>query len=254
MTQSPTSLRKVGETLESGRVIKDIIGQDERIGVFITTENKLTYELYVDNLPAHIQSSIAKTGALWYALRTSVPDKKSEYYRLQLAHAFSTALNLPEGADPLPAFSEVEKVILDVGKTFAAFRYLLGSIIAGVVLIIFALIIRRLITSNVDLIAYGAIGGTVGAMLSVLLRVRDLSVTKITQLGLAPIEGGSRTLLGFLFGIVLIITINSYACVLMAIIAGFSERFAPELLKSIEDHHSANINSSNTQKDQSSLK
>jgi hypothetical protein len=239
---------KVGDQLMGSHlVVETVVGQSDRAGVFLTNRDSIAYEWYEEEgMPEKCHAALARCGTLSYLLNSSVPQKKRYESRKHLANALRFAFHCGENDDPLAAFNEVQQTIIDIGKVYASYRYLVGSVIAAAILIGGSIVIRRMSGAEIELIVYGAAGGTIGALLSVLLRIRDLALTNLAPLWFAAIQGGSKIVMGFLFGAVLIITIkanivlgvvqgNPYATVALAIVAGFSERFAPELLKSIED-------------------
>lgn len=239
--------REPGDKLPGGKTIKILIRETDKVGVYITTDNLIGYQWFANQgIPDYLQPAFGKTASLSYTISNYLPKKKREGSCFRLAHALCSALHGSEGSDLSIHFSDVEKAILKMAEVCACFRYLVGSTIASVLLVAAMYLIHRLDYANIDTLLYGALGGTVGATISVLLRVRDLSIENIAPLWFAIIQGCSRTILGALFGIVLIVTIkaqmifafaqnNLYAITLLATVAGFSERFAPELLKSIED-------------------
>jgi hypothetical protein len=87
--------------------------------------------------------------------------------------------------------------------------------------------------------------GTVGAMISVLLRSRQIEVDPYASLAYTALQAIARVLLGFIFGAVAVIAVkanailgfaesNTYLLLAFSLAAGFSERLIPEILTSLE--------------------
>lgn len=95
-----------------------------------------------------------------------------------------------------------------------------------------------------DPFAFGCMAGGFGALLSVLHRLRTLEFSEFAPLSYTLLEGGVRTALGTSFGFLFVIINqadlvlsslkgNAYAVVAFAVVAGFNERFMPEIIESI---------------------
>ena len=208
-------------------------------GVFITQEGNIRWEYYAaDDMPPRLRLAIQKFEAVAFVVARTFPENRHTDARRQLANCLRAALEAPSEANPVDAFRPVEDSLSAQYAGKAALRYAAGSALSALVLSAIASLVYRFGFAEGSVVAIGAMTGVFGALASVLLRVKNVGGTTAAPLWAWTVEGLARTLLGALFGGVIVVLIkanivigiaalNPYALYTMSLVGGFSERLCP---------------------------
>jgi hypothetical protein len=242
----PTKAYKLGDALQTtGQKIAEIIGQTDSSGVYITVEGHIKWEYYANRIvPDRLKLAIRKFEGLTLIVRRTYRQGNRDNARRELANALRAALETPESDDPLEAFAEVESSLCGQYARKAATWHVAGAVISTLGLAGIGYLVYCFCQDEATLVAQGAIAGAVGALISVLLRIKSLEIS-VSQLWYWGIEGFMRTFFGAICGGFVVVLIkanifmglagqNVYACYTISIVAGFSERLVPNILASIE--------------------
>ncbi|PYS29310.1 MAG: hypothetical protein DMF75_17500 [Acidobacteria bacterium] len=241
---------KIGDPLvTTGQKIAEVIGQTNSSGVYITEEGQIRWEYYANNrvVPDLLRPAIKKYEDIAQIARRTFRQGRRQDARRELANALRAALETPTGTDPLDALEDVKANFNGQYASKAATRYVCGSLVSALVLFGLSYLARSFGSEESKLVATGAIAGVAGSLISVLLRIRSIEASA-SPLWYWSIEGSLRTLLGSLFGGFTVILIkaniilglasqNSFASFTISIVAGFSERLVPNILKNLEEKH-----------------
>lgn len=236
----------VGDEAEGGSVIGVIIGSAPNFIVFMTEDEGLRWELDDDNRPDHFADCVARFDKLQSMVINSVPRRKRQKsLKESLGRALfvSVTSRSPEAEVKFDAIgSRVENEI----RLQARLHYVVASLVLASFVGCAVYGLKHFEIMG-DLFSYGlgASAGAVGAALSVLLRSGSINVPPFSTPFEHSFQGLSRVLLGTLSGLVLSVLINAEivlgllkgnldALSVFCIIAGFSERYLPDILYSIE--------------------
>ncbi len=237
---------EVGDCLvTTGQKIGEIVGQSNSSGVYITEDGHIRWEYYADErVPDRLQTAIRKFESLALAARRSFPTGKREDVRRELACALRSALEMPEGVDPLKAFEDFEAGLNSQYTTKAATQYAAGCASSALILWTMGIFVYQFTPVEGKAVVVGAIAGTAGALVSVLLKIKTLK-PGVSPLWFWCVEGFLRTLLGLFSGALLVILAkanivvgfaaqNAHELIILSVAAGFSERLVPNILTKIE--------------------
>ena len=234
---------KVGGTLrDSGAVVATIIGQSARNGVFITEAGGVAWEWYAGDLPDSLRPAVGAFQSLYDAVRTSIPPKGRTEALGTLAMALYAALNSSD--EPSEVFGPAKRLIEDKAWAHFALRYFAGAFVTAILVIATLSLAASFTSAAIDEFVLAGIAGIVGALLSVLWRIRKLTPFAPVPLWYSAVQGGTRILLGGLLGAVTLLAIHAdllagaaaestHASLLLSLAGGFSEQFVPELLEKV---------------------
>lgn len=234
----------VGETTPTGATVKEILITSDKCFLFIDEVGELGCE-FEETTCVDGDFSIREAMDLYVQMKSSgVPLTKA----IQLvAAALSHALEDRRESDKRDFFVDPRELLITARLEHFQATYLLTSFVTLTVLLLAALLPTLLgATKANDIVRAGAFGAS-GALLSVLLRFRQIVVSKYSSKKYVVIEGIVRVVLGMAFGILflmlqrggLLMTVassNDYATSCLAVVAGFSERLVPSLIEGIEGH------------------
>ena len=237
---------KSGDLLiTTGEPIEHIIGQTENAGVFLVKAGRLRWEYYAASVPPPVvMYARNRFESLYFLVLNSITSKQRDTLKHELAGALFAGLHCAERGDVDVCFVNIGEHILFKARANQATRYLLGASAATVIVALLCGVSLLMASDGHDPFALGCMAGGFGAVLSVLHRLRSLEFSKFAPLSYALLEGGVRATLGVSFGLLFVIinqadlvlsTLkgNVYAVVTFAVIAGFNERFMPEIIESI---------------------
>lgn len=146
------------------------------------------------------------------------------------------------------ALSEAEAFFDRASKTQGQFHYLAGMVLGAVAAAVLAVLVDKFVSrSGVGELLVTSIAGAVGAIVSVMTRIHQGNLRISLQQGLVTlwIVGGVRPVLGAIFGAVAGLAILSgllplslptdpdkglYFMIVLGFVAGFSERFARDVI------------------------
>ena len=126
----------------------------------------------------------------------------------------------------------------------AVYGLLTGLVILGALAVGYG----RLDAAGIDALpslVVGVIGGAVGAMASIVLRSSTLNLAPYAHWQLEAIQGAVLIILGAVFGFILVAAVRGeivlsfldgkpYGLLVFSILAGFSEKYVPEILAGME--------------------
>ena len=248
----PWLLYAVGDKTPEGYTIQEVLSSDLRAFIFFDAKDGLQFmcdqDLCMESnaTGSEAMSLVGQIHALHSSTRTRRQAKRL------IAHAMARAFAQRTPNDTRDFFSEARAFILTRRTESTQLTYLAASTSITAVIFLVSTLTGELATINSDLSYWAAATfGVIGAFLSVLLRFRELPITSYSSRLYALYGGFIRMILGGGFGAVLLLLLkagllltiaakNPAATALCSILAGFSERFVPDLLVAIEkDVHGA---------------
>lgn len=244
---------KIGDKCKTGQEIDCILGQNETFVVFTTKDNHLRWEHTDKNegIPNEHLGAILQFNNLMAGIAASVPKLYRHVAYTQLGKSLFSALNCPDTINPLTCFTNVENYIKAKAEERARLFYVLASMAALLLLALVFLLTYSYIKAaspDIALIELGGLCGAIGAIISVLQRNSTLEVNPFNGVGYLAFQGIARIILGVIFGCFFVIASKAnfilgifnddpFPLFTLSVVAGFSERFVPELLGRFEAVH-----------------
>ncbi|HEY0429005.1 MAG TPA: hypothetical protein VGC76_14585 [Pyrinomonadaceae bacterium] len=238
----------------SGKLdVQDIaitLGKSPTAIVYTTKDNQLRWRYFGNkgNLPNRLINAVSEFDTIMTKIGVSVPKsyKKEAYY--QLGKSLFAALNCPGTTKHVSYFRDVKLFVAAKSKERGRFVYVaasMASILILALLISFSYFETNNIHADAALIELGGLFGAIGACISVLQRNNSLKIDPFVGIGYISFQGIARIFLGFIFGCIFVIASKAnfilgvvgntvYPLFILSIVAGFSERFIPELLSRFE--------------------
>lgn len=171
----------------------------------------------------------------------SLNEKQREKANRLIANDIPKFFENPTPKSFLSSKSFVDQATIDNAKINYIQMSLLFSVIFSVGLLSFYYFYSGT-SLNLKDIALGSFAGVVGALVSILQRSNSLKPEPFSSVGLFAFEGVTRSILGVIFGALVVIATkanialglagdSTFAIFILAFMAGINERFVPDLLE-----------------------
>lgn len=242
---------KLGDTCKTGQKISNVLGQSSIACVYTTEDNHLRWEYFNNggDFPQNLMPSVAHFDALMASIKNFVPEEQRKPTYHQLGKALFAVLS--SGPEMITAFADVERFIESKAGQRARLVYVLAC--AATAAVALAVSVSSLIWVehlHMRLAMLGVLGGSIGGLISVLQRSGTVSIDACGSSHYLVVQGAVRSALGALFGVFLafaskgnvvlgVLSEQKVALFVFTIVAGFSERLVPELLRRLESEGSA---------------
>ncbi len=242
---------KKGDTCKSGQIIDIILGDSDIASVFTTDDNHLRWEYYANNkvVPDWLRPSIIEFDVLMSQIKLTIKDKaKTEtYYRL--GKALYASLMTQTESNLKDYFKSIRDYIKSKANEKARISYVFSGIVSFIIIAIVGYYVYTWLQksdSPFSILVYGAVYGTFGSLLSVIIRNDSLNVDPYSSKKYICFQAIFRLITGMLAGFLLGIAIkaeialsaykeNLYLIAFASIAAGFTERFIPEFISKTEE-------------------
>ncbi len=236
---------KIGDRTRAGTTIAFIFGVTEELIVYRDTDQKVQWETS-DLTPTatQIHHIFARLHA---CMKSSVPKARRDEFRDQLAQALFLALTEGHPDQAIEHFTDVEQALTQAALYRARLCYGVSGTVTFIVLA-GATAATAYLTNQVlaRTFALSALSGISGAWASVLHRSSSLALGPFDPTGQHIFQGSTRIGLGILFGLFTAVASkanlllgfafeNLWVMLVLTFLAGFSERFVPEMIKAFED-------------------
>ncbi|MDQ1233333.1 hypothetical protein QE450_000831 [Paenibacillus sp. SORGH_AS306] len=234
---------------------KDFVRKKINLGtVFVSSSSNITIYMernkelrwYYEGLPEYMVISFSEFRRLHSLSNSLLNGVNRELINRNLAVAMTNSNILQDPDRSSAQFSEIENSIKERATARVKFNILLLISTLGLVIIFlcFYFYFSYVIPEIISNLIIGAAGGTLGSVISVIQRNDKITVDFLLSPLAIGTESISRLLLGIIFGIILVLLIQSElitlfsiknisALCVLSIIAGFSERFVPDFLDKI---------------------
>lgn len=251
-TDNPSKCKifAIGETTSTGAIVKDIVATSDKCFIYLDQEDRLGCE-FAEATCIDGDQSIREAMVLYAQIKSAQFPKLLRDQAIKLICAsLSQAFEDRRPNDNRDFFADPREFITTARLEQFQAAYLIAAILTALVAIIASLLPSLLGASAMDEVLNASIFGAVGALLSVLLRFKQIIVARYASRRALIVEGSVRVLLGSAFGVLflmlqkggLLMTIaatNTYATACLATVAGFSERLIPSLMQTLEGGISA---------------
>lgn len=227
--------KAIDEFIDEVGPIRHVFGANDAWVVFIDKDGELVCEY------PEVTDQSAPLLTEFYRLRqlgqSSLLPSETKALCHILGTELSIALQRTSAIEPADAFSASRDYIQLRNESRMRARYVSASVGAAVAAGVAAWLLVR---SDLGLLL-GCAGGIIGAAISVLQRSADLEIRRFLPAGQVVLQGTVRVTLGILFALLIVaaaranLALGSFAATENALfiagaIAGFSERFVPDLL------------------------
>ena len=232
--------------------IKEWIADNKSYEIYI--DQKDTIQFYYPNLPTHLNEARAKFIILNSLLNSSIPEFRKRAASIMLASALAIALEKENNSDPELIFKDIERFIASHISADLKIRLFFANLWTAIscLLIVF---LFDLFTNHRNIIfCLSLASGGLGAIVSSIQRNNNTTIDPYGSVISLYAESLSRLVIGIVFGLFIIFAAKSeivlapfkdnfYAIVCFAFIAGFSERFVPDLISKISKETEEKSNS-----------
>lgn len=234
---------QVGEELiTTGDKIAQIVGQTQSCGVFITENKQIRWEWYSDD-PIPVQA-VATFERLALTVANTLKEGRRDNYRVDIATSLRAALCADSEDAQKHAFDQVRSRIIGLREKMCKVRFM----VSGISVLVLELLILAFLTSFSDnaLMPFlnCALWGTIGAAMSGITKVKNLTVEFDAPIWFSTIEGVIRVIFGAMCGVAAYLLVksnlafgtfaeNMYAVYLIALASGFVERLVPDVLATV---------------------
>lgn len=227
-----------------------IVGTNKDYTVYIDYDKQV--KLRVRNVQLYNSDVVDE----FYKLRAwgavAVQSSRTKFLNLKLATCLTIGLRSRlkgDNVDPSVIFNPVSVYIEKTANSIAAYYLILFVTLASLGVMLGSGIIYKLfstpVTPNLNIFLIGLFGGVCGALISVLQRAQQLQISLYEHNGTIVLQGIVRVGLGCAFGVISLIACKSglllnlmsesnSRLLILAIIAGFSERLVPDFIEKNE--------------------
>lgn len=226
--------------IEEHSPVRRVFIRNDDCTVYVDRSNILTFDY--PNLPAQLAPAVVEFRRLSQISTASLNEVDRQTAEGLLGTQLAVAFQTQSG--DVTAFAAARDFIQKRLEAATRVDYVLASAVAAILLSIIAGIAYGGFAVAASFpkagsLFLGALGGIVGAFISVLQRSASLEVQQFVPRKQVMIQAVVRLGLGSLFGVLLIcaafagvvtVASTSFALFLIAVVAGFSERLMPDLL------------------------
>lgn len=244
----------VGGRSDAGDIVVEILQRSDKYFIFLNQEGSLQWE-FEGALCAEPDDSSAQAFQLVSQVSMSgIPGKRRRRVLTHIADALANALASRRVGDTRDFF-ENARALVDITRVEVLHLTYLISAFASLI-VISALLYTVSALASSDLardFLMSSLLASVGAFVSVLLRFRAIQVETYTSQFYTLLGGTTRIVAGALFGAIflllhraeLLLTVlkTPVSVAAASVLAGFSERFVPELLAAFESRLTASPSS-----------
>lgn len=240
---------EVGSTTSSGQIVSEVLGESRVVAVYQTEDGHLRWSYFGNDeiVPDEKKPLLATFDGLMQTIKTYLSNAHKDDCLKLLGKSLFRALDSDTGQSAPDHFENIASTIEDLAQQNARFSYVFFCFTAlGIVLALGALSVWAFALDGLwEVGVWCGVMGAAGAAISVAHRIRDLSIEWKSQMKLLAAEGFARILVGYFFGVLFCLmskgdlvlgalSENFLALLVFSTIAGFSERFIPELMEKLE--------------------
>lgn len=237
---------KIGDISQNGLKITSIIDTSERVIVFWDSRNGISYE-YQDIL-VNPNLIINKYKELNGKISFEFPSNHKDRLKGRLASCLFSALSEKSDADGLNHFENIYEDIktLKSPAEMKAFFIVLSIVSCSVMALVLGGVFLLLgaNTNSWSFVTICGSSGTIGSLFSLLQRNKEIDIELTTQNTFVFMQVISHVFFGAFAGGILFVASkgdlafgfaneNVYALITLSIIAGFSERFIPDMFNKV---------------------
>jgi hypothetical protein len=224
--------------------VQRVFGRSREFVVFMDQSGRLMWDY--PKLPNAMLPVIAEFERLNQVATNALSPTDDAALRQILGHELAIAFRTGDGvAIPSEVFSASREFISKRMEAAVSNHYVTASLcvaaILGVLLCVAIALPFTWLVSDARILAFGGLAGMIGACISVLQRSSTLGVTHFAPRSQVVTQAVVRMALGIVFGVIVVVAVRgdvafgtfksqTRALFLLAVVAGFSERFIPDFL------------------------
>jgi hypothetical protein len=225
--------------------IEYIFGYGENFIVYLNNQPAIAYEY--DEMPSCLIPVVAEFYRLQHIANCALQGVDKKEIASILGTELAAAFRSSGDAAPALHFLSSREFITNRAEAVLRSAYVRSSVLSSIIVIMLLAVstyFLRKISGNAWLISFGALGGVAGATISIIQRGVTLTVNPFVPLPHVVFQGLVRVGLGGVFGVLLIVASranltlgilgnNVWSLFIFSVVAGFSERFIPDILDRI---------------------
>lgn len=225
--------------------IQYVYGVSSEFIVYLSKEGLVAYDY--DALPTRLIPAATEFHRLQHIASSSLQKSDQEVVRSILGTDLVSAFRLSEQVEPSNLFLSSREFITNRSEALLRSEYVRSSVISSALFLIALLPMAYYLkarTISAWPILLGAAGGVVGSAISIIQRGVGLKVDPFVPTRHVVFQGTVRIILGVTFGSLLVVASNAgialgilagnvWSLFIFSVVAGFSERFIPDILDRI---------------------
>jgi hypothetical protein len=173
--------------------------------------------------------------------------KQKELALRQLGTALSSAFHNTDNNSAMEKFKSIETFTYSRATLSAKIHHFAATLILILIVVGISMYYYHSVNdAEIKHFIIGSIAGVIGSFISITQRSDKIVVDFSAPVSIFLIQSFSKLILGLFFGIITILLIksniiallsevNSYSMAILCVVAGFSERFVPDLLEKISN-------------------
>ncbi|MFB2734332.1 hypothetical protein [Shewanella mangrovisoli] len=241
-TDTSSFFVEVNEYIEKYKdEIKSTIATGPEFAIYRTKND--TTQWFHKKLPDYLNKAVEEFESLQSLSNSVLPKSYRPAVSRMLGSSLSVAFRKNKEDDIASAFDSAKKFILSQTDSYLRIKLFLASLLSTITFLLFLFVLFVVAKVNVVYL-FGAGAGVLGAMVSALQRNNKITIDPYGSLLGLYSESISRLLIGIIFGLFVVVCAKSelalapfkeniYAIICFSFIAGFTERFVPDLMSSV---------------------
>ncbi|MDK1286853.1 hypothetical protein [Pseudoalteromonas umbrosa] len=221
--------------------IKSTIAHGPDFVIYRTKSDSVQW--FHKKLPDFLNKAVEEFESLQSLSNSVLPKSYRPAVSSMLGSSLSVAFRKSKEDDVPSVFHSAKKFILSQTDSYLRIKLFIVSLLSTIIFLLFLLVLSIPFDVN-NVYLFGAGSGVLGAMVSALQRNNKISIDPYGSLLGLYSESISRLLIGIIFGLFVVICAKSelalapfkeniYAIICFSFIAGFTERFVPDLMSSV---------------------
>ncbi|HEX7722914.1 MAG TPA: hypothetical protein VF397_12195 [Pyrinomonadaceae bacterium] len=235
--------------------VEYVYGYSPNFIVYLNNRKVVAYDY--DDLPSRLIPAVTQFHRLQHVANCSLLDADKNEVGSILGMDLVSALRSSEGADLSALFLSSREFITNRSEAVLRSHYVRSSVLSSLIVLIVLAVITYYFKKNsigAWTILLGSAAGVIGAMISIIQRGVSLTVNPFVPLAHVVFQGTVRVGLGAVFGALLVVASkagialgilegNIWSLFIFSVVAGFSERFVPDILDriAVEKHGALKI-------------
>lgn len=239
----------IGDISVTGTTIAEIVGSNPNLIVFLNDKNGIQWNIR-DKNDIHVYDINHKLSLLHNAISIELPDITRLRLKRVLAKAVYNAFCTKEKEKALAYFDSIEKLIKRAKTPEESKIYFIcWSIFYSLIISVIIYLIFKLVYANDALLC--SIAGSIGSAISIIIRNDKLNLNLLSKNIYLHLQVIIKVFLGAFSGILLYLASSSNLAFgifkgnisilfTLSLMAGFSERFVPEIMNKLESNMDKN--------------
>lgn len=231
--------------IEERGPIEYVYGYGQNFIVYLNKRGVVSYE-YTE-LPSRLIAATEEFHRLQHVARAALRESDRADVVSILGTDLLSVFRSPENADPSLSFFSSKDFITNRSEALLRSKYISSSVLsslAALLILLPTVYLLKQYSIETWIVLLGCTAGVIGATISIIQRGVTLTVNPFVPVSHVAFQGIVRVILGIVFGGLLIaaaeanialgiLNDNVWSLFIFSVVAGFSERFIPDILDRI---------------------